>query len=118
MTYSNMQEMSSISHSLANVLYNDLPLAVHDCKVFTDDTNLCYHCVDITQLNEVVNTDLKKLDIWLQGNKLTLNIVKTHSVLVSGKQKHNVLKNRNDDAGLKIRENTLQAERNTKYLGV
>ena len=51
---------------------NDLPQAVQDSNVFmyADDTSLCYQSHNLTRLNEAINSDLRKLDTWLQGNKL------------------------------------------------
>ena len=76
-----------------------------------DDTSLCYQSSDINELNEAINIDLNQLDIWLQGKKLSLNVAKTNSMLVSTKQKHNILISRNDD-------NELEIIQKTKYLGV
>ena len=39
-------------------------------------------------------------------------------MLVATKQKHNILKGRNDDLDLKIRDNDLEIIQKTKYLGV
>ena len=44
--------------------------------MYADDTILCYQSSDMTQLSEAINNDLKVLDTWLQGNKLTLNVAK------------------------------------------
>ena len=60
----------------------------------------------------VINSDLKKLDTWLQGNKVSLNVAKTHSMLISTKQKQNSLKSQSKDLNLKIRENDLEAVKN------
>ena len=53
------------------IYVNDLPQAVQDSTVcmYADDTSLCYHSYDLTRLNEAINSDLKKLDTWLQGNR-------------------------------------------------
>ena len=83
-----------------------------------DDTSLCYQSSDVNELNEAVNNDLKQLDIWIQGNKLSLNVAKTNSMLVSTKQKHNILKSRNEGLDFKIRDNELEKIKKTKYLGV
>ena len=72
----------------------------------------------MTRLNKAINSDLKKLDTWLQGNKLSLNVAKTHSMLISTKQKQNSLKSQNKDLDLKIRDNDLEVVKKTKYLGV
>ena len=73
-----------------------------------DDISLCYKSPDITQLNEAINSDVKQLDSRLQSNTLSLNVARTHSMLVSTKQKHNILQSQDKELGLKIRENGLQ----------
>ena len=102
------------------IYINDLPQAVQNSTVsmYADDTSLCYQSSDINELNEAINNDLRQLDIWVQGNKLSLNIAKTNSMLVSTKQKHNILKSRNEDLNLKIRDNDLEIIQKTKYPGV
>ena len=87
-------------------------------SMYADDTSLCYQSHDMTRLNEAINSDLRKLDAWLQGNKLSLNVAKTHSMLISTKQKHNILQGQNEDLKLKIRDNELEVVKKTKYLGL
>ena len=62
----------------------------------------------MTQLSKAINTDLTILDTWLQGNKLTLNVAKTHSMLLSTKQKREILKSQNESMVLKICSNELE----------
>ena len=62
----------------------------------------------MTQLNEAINNDLRQLDTWLQGHKLSLNIDKTNSMFLCTKQKHNILKSLDEGLDLKIHENELQ----------
>ena len=71
------------------IYINDLPLTVQRSSVtmYADGTSLCYQSRDLTQLNEAMNSHLKKLETWLQGNKLSLQVAKTHSMLISTKQK-------------------------------
>ena len=54
------------------------------CKVhhFADDTNLLNFNQLIKKLNEQVNYDLKKLNNWLNANKIYLNVGKTEVVLL------------------------------------
>ena len=70
------------------VYINDLLQAVQDSNVsmYSDESSLCYQSNDLTQLNEAINSDLTKLDSWLQGNKLSLNVARTHSMLIFSKQ--------------------------------
>ena len=102
------------------IYINDLPQAVQHSSVtiYADDTSLCHQSRDLTHLNETINSDLKKLEAWLQGNKLSLNGAKTHSMLISTKQKGISLRSRNEALELMIRYNELDVVRKTKYLGV
>ena len=102
------------------IYINDLPEAVQGSSVtrYADDTSPCHQSRDLTQLNESINSDLSKLETWLQGNKLSLNVAKTHSMLISTKQKLKSLKSRNEALDLKIRDNELEVVQKTKYLGV
>ena len=102
------------------IYINDLSEAVQSSSVtmYADDTSLCHQSRDLTQLNEAINSDLSKLETWLQGNKLSLNVAKTHSMLISTKQKHKSLKSRNEALDLKIRDNEFEVVQKTKYLGV
>ena len=102
------------------IYINDLPLAVQGSTVsmYADDTSLCHQALNMTQLNGAINNDLKRLDTWLQGNKLSLNVTKTHSMVITTKQKRNVLKSTNQNLELNIRGNELDIVQKTKYLGV
>ena len=61
----------------------------------------------MTQLNGAINNDLAILDAWLQGNKLSLNVAKTLSMLITTKHKQNTLKNTNQSLELFICDNEL-----------
>ena len=102
------------------IYINDLPKAVQGSSVTmsADDTSFCHQSHDLTQLNEAINSDLIKLGTWLRGNKLSLNVAKTHSMLISTKQKHNSLKNQSEALELKICDNELEVVQKTKCLGV
>ena len=86
--------------------------------MYADDTSLYHQSHDLTQLNEAINSDLIKLETWLRGNKLSLNMVKTHSMLISTKQKHNSLNSQGEALEVKVRDNELKVVQKTKYLGV
>ena len=109
-----------LDNDLLDIYINDLPLAVQGSTVsmYADDTSLCHQALNMTQLNGAINNDLKRLDTWLQGNKLSLNVAKTHSMLITTKQKRNVLKSSNQNLELNIRNNELDVVQKTKYLGV
>ena len=96
---------------------NDLPKTIDNAKVYmyADDTSLSLQNHSISQLNRDLNRDLEGLDKWLRGNKLSLNVAKTQSMVISTKQK---LKSQTDKLTLLIRQKVLDDVQCTKYLGV
>ena len=55
--------------------------------MYADDAIIYHSSKNIMQLNTALNEELRRLDRWLQGNKLSLNIAKTRSMLITTKQK-------------------------------
>ena len=100
---SNRKQYVSINghkSSLASVLYgvpqgsvlgpllfliyiNDLNQAIKFCKVhhFAADTNLLHYIKSVAKLNKLVNLDMKNLTVWLNANKISLNVDKTELVI-------------------------------------
>ena len=54
-------------------------------SMFTGDASIYQSSKDSTQLNKALNEDLKKFDIWSKGNKLSLNVCKSRSMLITTK---------------------------------
>ena len=75
--------------------------------MYADDTSLSYQNHSIYYLNRALNQDLKALDIWLRCNKLSLNVAKTQSMVISTKQKLAVLKNETEQLNLRIHDKIL-----------
>ena len=102
------------------IYINDLPQAVQksSMSMYTDDTSLCHQSSDIAQLNEAINSDLAQVEKWLKGNKLSLNVMKTHSMLISIKPKQKTLENQGESLKLKIQNKELEVVQKSKYLGV
>ena len=102
------------------VYINDLPCAVKrsTTSMYADDTTLFFRSKNIEDLNEAINNDLRDLDSWLSGNKLSLNVAKTQGMLLCTKNKHKSLEGTGESICLKIRDNDLALVENTKYLGV
>ena len=92
------------------IYINDLPRAVKISRMsmFADDTCLYHQSSDISLLNEAINEDLTYVDNWLKGNKLSLNVMKTHSMLISTKPKLKALKSKNESLRLKIHVDELK----------
>ena len=49
--------------------------------IFADDTNVFFSHSDLDSLVNTVNTELSKIVLWLEVNRLSLNIKKTHYML-------------------------------------
>ena len=86
--------------------------------MYADDTSIYHSSKDITQLNTALNEELRRLDRWLKGNKLSLNVAKTRSMLITTKQKKKCLMSSNQACQPSIREEHIEVICNTKYLGV
>ena len=66
----------SILDPLFFILYiNDLLNALELSKtyLFADDTSIYYSNSDVKQLEFVLNSELRKLDIWMKSNKLSVH---------------------------------------------
>ena len=104
------------------ILYiNDLPLSLEHSQVnmYADDCSISFTAISIPVINERVNEDLDSLRTWLAANKLSLNVAKTHSLIISSGQK---LKNIQQDTAVKpslvIGRETISMIKDTKLLGV
>ena len=76
--------------SLLFLLYiNDLHFALRKAHatMYADDTATYYSTDKIEEIDVVVNAELACLEKRLQGNKLSLNIVKTQAMIIGSAQK-------------------------------
>ena len=92
------------------IYMNDLPSAVQNSRMsmFADDTCLYHQSSNISLLNEAINENLLHVDNWLKGNKLSLYVMKTHSMPISTKPKLIALKSKNESLRLKIQVDELE----------
>ena len=74
---------------------NDLPFALKKAKatMYADDTAISYASAKSEELDLVINEELSCIERWLQGNKLSLNVVKTQAMIIGSKPKIKELKN-------------------------
>ncbi|KAL9975942.1 hypothetical protein ACROYT_G013165 [Oculina patagonica] len=101
------------------VYINDLPLAIKNCEVtlYADDTVLYYfgkepHLLEV--LEEALNDDVLKVVQWLHGNKLTLNLTKTKSMIIGSNMKLVDI----SSFSLSIFDTNINSVTSLKYLGV
>ena len=101
---------SGLGPLLFLIYINDLPRAVQysSMSMFADDMCLYHQSSNISLLNEAINEDLTHVDNWLKGNKLSLNVMKTHSMLISTKPKVKALKSKTGSLSLKIQVDELE----------
>lgn len=109
----------SILGPLLFILYiNDLPKYVTNVKVsmYADDTAIYYSSKDVNDIVDRMNYDLENVDNWLAKNKLSLNVDKTHFMLIGTPQK---LANVHDNVlNVKIKGSHIQRVNHCKHLGI
>ena len=78
---------SCLGPLLFMIYINDLPFSLQSCQVtmYADDTTLSHSSKNIADLNENLNRDLCNLKQELQGNKLSLNLIKTQAMVVGSR---------------------------------
>ena len=55
-------------------------LKTSDVAMHADDTTIYYSSPSMNDINTAINADLEALRGWLEGNKLSLNVVKTQGL--------------------------------------
>ena len=80
--------------------------------LFADDTNIFITGKDINTITHTLNQELKKLLIWLQVNKLSINIDKTKYIIFSLRKKVNTVSH------IYINNNIIERVYSTKFLGI
>ena len=98
------------------VYINDLPLAIRNCEVtlYADDKVLYYFAKEPHLLEEALNDDLLKVAQWLHGNKLTLDLAKTKSMIIGSNRKLAGI----SSFSLSIFDTDINSVTSFKYLGV
>ena len=78
---------STLGPILFNIFINDIVNATKNlnCVLFADDSCFYYSHNDINTLIEIVNTDLLQVNSWLNSNKVTLNLDKSHFIIFNRK---------------------------------
>ena len=110
---------SSLEPVLFLIYINDLPncSSVLAFRIFADDTNLFASARDLRSLEQLINTELKKVKLWCDANKLSINFSKTNFMIVKSLRKKDLavnIKIESEDGTSSL----LERKDRVKYLGV
>ena len=114
-------QRSCLGTLLFLIYINDLPLALHKCNLtmYADDTSISYASKNIGELNTIINRDLDCLNKWLQGKKLSVNVVKTQAMVIGSQPNFKkIADKRVDTPFFSIGDSAIDLVKNVKYLGV
>ena len=110
---------SSLGPVLLLIYINDLPncSSALTFRIFSDDTNVFASARDLKTLEKIVNSELKKVKIWCDVNRLSINFSKTNFMIIKSPKK------KDDQVNINIESadgtiNVLQRKQKIKYLGV
>ena len=97
------------------IYINDLPniSKILNFYLFADDTNIYYESDSLNELGCTVNKELDKLYLWLNVNRLSLNIDKTNFLIF-----HPYNKPLKQNVTIKINKKAISEIDYIKYLGV
>ena len=97
------------------IYINDLAIVSNNLFMcmFADDTSVFLSGKNLNDLEKVMNQELSLLSEWLNANKLSLNVSKTHYMIFTPPRKKVIHK-----ISLKINESELQYVSKTKFLGI
>ena len=105
----------SILGTLLFLIYvNDITNASDVLKLvlFADDTNAFHSDFDKNNLVRTLNTELSKINEWINVNLLTVNLTKTHFLIFS---KRNVIQ---FEGNVMLNNNIVERKHETKFLGI
>ena len=85
--------------------------------MYANDICISLQTDNISDLYEALNKDLEALYAWFNGNRLSLNVAKTQSMIIATKHKQAALENQNEQLNLQIHNATMEVVQCIKYLG-
>ena len=82
--------------------------------LFANDTNVFFSSNNPNNLQNVINSELEKVSVWLATNQLSVNVKKTNFIIFKPRQKTSVY----DSFKVGINFESVLRVKNTKFLGV
>ena len=100
------------------IYINDLPNCLDRAspRMFADDTNISIAANSVTELEQIINSELKNLHQWLLANRLSLNVAKTEFMIIGSRQR--LLVHDNEHIRIEIDGKTIKRVNETKSLGL
>ena len=78
---------STLGPLLFQIYINDFPFHTNfKVRLFVDDTNLILAEKSVSNLQNLVNLEMCKIDHWMHANKLSINSTKSQYMLVNNKK--------------------------------
>ena len=114
-------QRSCLGPLLFIIYINDILFSIKHSEVnmHADDTSLSFCSKNVLTINDRVYEDLKCVKIWLAGNKLSINVATTNSLVIGSRKK---LKDIQCPLAIKpsfaISGEGISIMEQTKYLGV
>ncbi|XP_028417952.1 uncharacterized protein LOC114542649 [Dendronephthya gigantea] len=84
--------------------------------MFADDTNISIAAKSVTELESIINSELKNLNQWLIANKLSLNVAKTEFMIIGSRQR--LMIHNNEQINIEIDGKIIKRVKDTKSLGL
>ena len=81
--------------------------------LFADATSVSIEGTSFKDISNILNKELENISIWLEANKLTININKTHYMMF-----HRTRVKHITNFKINISNNVIDMSLNTKFLGV
>ena len=103
------------------IYINDLPFSLEKAHVsmYADDTTISHSSMSLADLQHDLNWDISNLQDWLHGNNLSLNVVKTQSLIVgSGPNIRKIQSQPDAQPAFVINNDNIEIVSSFKYLGV
>ena len=84
--------------------------------MFADDINISFAAPTLSELENVLNRELRNVNLWLRVNKLSLNIAKTECMVIGSRQRLNV--NTDGNINIAINDQPIKKVKETETLGM